>query len=142
MHSLSHCATAACNAPAEAAFAFLADAAKVGTWTLGSWAARPVDDRVVRGTSLFDASEAYVRADADPTRLAVDFAIGDVRDELVPRITARVVPGPTLGLDKGQCVVTLLAWRTAAMSDERWQRLKASHDVEILLLRARIEEAA
>lgn len=139
MHSLSHCATASCNAPAETAYAFLADAAKLGTWALGSWAPRPVDG-VVRGTSPFDASELYVRADADPERLTVDFAIGDDPGTLVPRIAARVVPGPTLGLDAGRCMVTLLAWRTAEMTDERWQRLAASHDVEILLLRARIEE--
>jgi hypothetical protein len=141
VHSLSHCATAPCNAAAETAYAFLADAAKLGTWALGSWATQPLNGGVVRGTSLFDASQVYVRADGDPERLSVDFAVGDDPGTLVRRIAARVVPGPTLGLDDRRCVVTLLAWRTADMSDERWHRLSASHDVEILLLRARIEEA-
>ena len=44
-------------------------------------------------------------------------------------------------IDGARSHVTLLAWREAGMSDERWSRLIASHEAEILLLRARIEES-
>lgn len=142
MHSLSHCATTVCDATAEVAFAFLADPAGLGSWALGCWDARPAGERMVRGTSLFDASTAYVRADPDSVRLSVDFAVGADPDELVHRISARVIPGLVLGFDGNRSLVTLLAWRHAAMSDERWSRLVASHEAEILLLRARIEEKA
>jgi hypothetical protein len=142
MHSLSHCATTACDAAADVAFAFLADPARIGSWALGCWDAQPAGEGMVRGRSLFDASTAYVRADPDSDRLSIDFAVGAEPDALVQRISARVIPGPALGYGEDRSLVTLLAWRPAQMSDDRWSRLVASHEAEILLLRARIEEAA
>jgi hypothetical protein len=142
MHSLSHCATAVCDAEPAAAFAFLADASHLGSWALGCWGAEPVGDGVVGGTSLFDGSTTYVRAAAAPGRLAVDFAVGGDPHELVHRISAQVVPAAALGYPDGTSMVTLLAWRAADMTDERWARLVASHDAEILLLQARLEERA
>ena len=142
MTSLSHCATTACDAAADVAFAFLADTSRLGSWALGCWDAEPAGERTVRGTSLFDASTSYVRADPDSARLSIDFAVGADPDELVHRISARVIPGTALGYGENSSLVTLLAWRPAQMSDERWSRLVASHEAEILLLRARIEEAA
>lgn len=140
--SLSHCATALCNAEAAAAFDFLSDVSRLGSWALGCWEAKAVGDGVVCGVSLFDGSQTYVRADADPGRLSVDFAVGDDPARLVHRISARVLPGPPLGYGEGSSLVSLVAWRSAAMPDERWQRVLASHDAEILLLQARLEGAA
>jgi hypothetical protein len=142
MHSLSHCATAVCDATADVAFAFLADPSRLGSWALGCWGAEPVDERTVRGASLFDASTAYARADPDSARLLVDFSVGADPDQLVHRISAHVIPGAVLGFEEHRSLVTLLAWREADMSDDRWSRLVASHEAEILLLRARIEETA
>ena len=93
------------------------------------------------GTSLFDGTSSYVRTDADATRLTVDFQVGSDPASLSRRISARVVPGADLGRGDGRCLVTLLAWRPADMTDERWEQLTASHDVEVLLLQARIEAA-
>jgi hypothetical protein len=142
MHSLSHCSTTACDASADVAFAFLADTSRLGSWALGCWDTEPADEGMVRGTSLFDASPSYVRADPDSARLSIDFAVGGAPDELVHRISARVIPGPALGYGEDRSLLTLLAWRPAQMPDERWSRLVASHEAEILLLRARIEESA
>jgi hypothetical protein len=142
MHSLSHCATAVCDATAEVAFAFLADPARLGSWALGCWDARPAGERLVRGASLFDAATAYVRTDPDSERRIVDFAVGADPDALVHRISARVIPGPVLGFEESRSLVTLLAWRPAGMPDDRWSRLAASHEAEIYLLCARIEETA
>lgn len=124
------------------AFAFLADPSRLGSWALGCWDAQPAGERTVRGASLFDASTAYVRADPDSERLIVDFAVGGDPDELVHRISARVIPGPVLGFEESRSLVTLLAWRLAGMPDDRWSRLVASHETEIFLLCARIEETA
>lgn len=142
MHSLSHCATAVCDVEPTAAFAFLADPSRLGSWALGCWDAKPVVEGVVGGISLFDGSMTYVRANGDPDRLAVDFAVGSDRNELVHRISARVVPAADLGYGERSSIVTLLAWRPADMPAERWHRLVASHEAEILLLQARLEEQA
>ena len=51
---------------------------------------------------------------------------------------ARVVPGEATGRDKGSCLVTLVAWRDASMSEARWERLVACHEVEIRLIQAHL----
>ena len=43
-----------------------------------------------------------------------------------------------VGRDKRSCVVTLVAWRDASMSDARWERLVASHEVEIRMIQAQV----
>ena len=140
MHSLSHCATAVCDSEPTAAFDFLADSSRLGSWALGCWDAKPFAEGVVGGTSLFDGSQTYARLDADAVRLAVDFAVGSDPHQLVHRISARVVPAAALGYPEGSSIVTLLAWRGADMPDDRWDRLVVSHEAEILLLQARLEE--
>ena len=55
---------------------------------------------------------------------------------LAPRVMARVVPGEATGRDKGSCLVTLVAWRDASMTQARWERLIACHEVEIRLVQA------
>lgn len=138
--SLSHCATAVCNVSADAAYAFLADAAALGTWALGCWNGTPVGNDGVRGTSLFDGEVGVVRLIRTPDARLVDFVVGEANDAL-PRISARVTEGTLVGGTEQQCVVTLLAYRTGDMTPDRWARLQATHDVEIHLLKARIEEA-
>ena len=39
-------------------------------------------------------------------------------------------------------MVTLVAWRTGDMSDERWARLMHTHETEIELIRAQLAAAA
>jgi len=141
-NDLAHCAATLSAAPAEVAFAYLAEASNLGSWALGCWGATAVSEGLVRGRSLYDGRETVVRAVPDPERLAVDFEVGDEASRLVRRIMARVVPGSEIGSDPGHSLVILLAWRPAGMDDERWHRLVSSHEVEILLLRCRIESEA
>lgn len=142
MHELSHCATAVCEVAAEQAFAFLADAPMLGSWALGCWDAVLVDQDTVCGTSLFDARRSVVKVSGRVEQLTVDYHVAGDEGVMAPRISARVVPGPAVGRRGDECLVTLLAWRTAGMSDERWARLVASHEAEILLLKARVESAS
>jgi hypothetical protein len=139
MHELSHCSTTVCERAAPDAFAFLADASKLGSWALGCWGARAIGDGMVRGTSLFDGEESVVRV-SPGADLTVDYLVGDDERSLTPRISARVVPGPVTGRPASVCLVTVLAWRPLEMSDARWARLTASHDVEVLLLKAEMEK--
>ena len=134
--SLSHCVTAECAVPARRAYAFLADGIAVGRWALGSFAARRVGRNLFRGRSLFDGSDVLYRPVGDAARLIVDYHVGVTARALVPRVMARVVPGETTGRDKSSCLVTLVAWRDASMSQARWERLVACHEVEIRLVQA------
>jgi hypothetical protein len=139
---LTHCVSTLCAAPARVAFAYLVDPGRLGEWALGCWGGAGGPDGVVRGTSLFDGGPSYARADPDEARLSVDFEVGEEPTRLTRRIAARVVPGDVLGRDPGTSLVILLAWRTAAMDDDRWRQLAVAHEAEALLLRHRIESEA
>jgi len=133
----SHAVSILVNAPAEEAFAFVADPGHLGLW---AFERAVVDDSgLVRGHSRFDGSPVFARIDADQVRLMIDFQVGGQADQLVPRIMARIIPGGRLGWLDRHCAMALLAWRSAAMDDFRWRKLVASHELEICLLKELIE---
>jgi hypothetical protein len=136
--SLSHCVTAECAVPARRAYEFLSDGLAVGRWALGSFAARRVGPNLFRGRSLFDGAEVLYRPVGDAARLIVDYHVGMSPRALVPRVMARVVPGESTGRSRRSCLVSLLAWRDASMSEARWERLIACHEVEIRLVQAQL----
>ncbi len=138
----SHVASAICIAPAERVFAHLTSAPGMSRWCLGMTECIEVSPGLLLGRSLFDGSSAYARIDADALRLTVDYYCGGSPESLAPRIHGRVVRGASLGYADDRCMATLLAWRPAGMSDERWWRLKASHETEILLVREQLESGA
>lgn len=133
--------SALCAASADTAFAYLASPARLGEWALGCWQATEGEDGIVSGTSLFDGATTFARSVAEPRLRLVDFEVGAQSEELVRRISVRIVPGPDIGRGDDSSLVVLTAWRTAAMDDERWHRLVVAHETEVLLLRRRIETA-
>jgi hypothetical protein len=134
--ALSHCVTAECAVPARRAYDFLSDGLEVGRWALGSFDARKVSRNLFRGRSLFDGGEVLYRPVGDAARLIVDYHVGTNARALAPRVMARVVPGEATGRGRRSCLVTLIAWRDASMSQARWERLVACHEVEIRLVQA------
>lgn len=135
----SHIASIAVKRGAAEVFAFMADPAKLDRWSFGTWQTEIAADGLVTGTSIFDGAKTFVRIDADTERLSIDYRLGADPAKLVPRINVRVIPGPHLGLDPTHCVLTFIAWRAAAMDDDRWRRLTASHEFEVVLIKSLIE---
>jgi hypothetical protein len=133
---LCHHATVAVAAPAERALDFMADGLKLGTWAMGCWNTRAAGPNLFVGNSLFDGSEGYVRIVVDRALMNVDYHVGPAPDRLAHMNTARVIPGAALGRDPRSCVVTLLAWRPAVMSDAEWQRICVTHEAEMLLIQS------
>ena len=136
MPALSHCVTAECAVPARRAYEFLMDGVAVGRWALGSFDATRVGNNLFRGRSLFDGAQVLYRPVGDADRLIVDYHVGKTARSLIPRVMARVIPGDQAGRNKRACLVTLVAWRDASMSQARWARLVACHEVEILIVQA------
>ena len=136
--SLSHCVTCRVTVRADAAFMFLADPAALSRWSLGCMDLVEVGNGVYTGRSLFDGGQGWLSIDADPRRLLVDYQVGSL-ERREPRISARVIPGPVCGLDETVSTVTLTAWRSTSMTDERWARLCASHEAEIWLIKSQME---
>jgi len=135
----SHISSIVVNRNAEATFGFMADARELNRWSFGTWETKIAGDGLIEGKSLFDGSTAYVRIEADEARRSIDFHIGSRPEELAPRIVVRVIAGPTLGLAGEQCVLTFVAWRSAGMDDDRWRRLTASHELEVVLIKSLLE---
>lgn len=135
----SHITSAVVKADAASVFPRMADAKNLHRWSFGTWKTEIAEDGLVRGTSLFDGAGIHVRIDADEKRGIIDFHLGVDPQKLVPRIQLRVVPGEFVGLDSGQSVLTFIAWRAQAMDDDRWRRLTASHEMEVMLIKAMIE---
>lgn len=133
--SREHVASAECAAAPDEALAFLADGLRLGEWALGAMRTQEVAPGVVRGFSLFDGSACLVRPVPDAAAATVTYHVGSRPAQLVPRIRAQVVPSP-----RG-CTVSLHAWRTPEMDDARWLRLVRCHEVEILLIQARLGPA-
>lgn len=139
MSGLFHAATAQVGVPAETAFAYLGDGLRQADWALGSWKRIQVAEQLFRGRSLFDGSEVYVRISTNPEALLVDYEVGPAPDQLRRVNAARVVPGPLLGWPETTCVVSLMKWRSAAQSDDVWDRLCAAYDAEIHMIKGRLE---
>jgi hypothetical protein len=135
----SHITSIVVKKTAEEVFAIMADPAKLHRWSFGTWEAEISGDGLVTGTSIFDGGKILVRIDADAGRLSIDYRLGVDRNRLVPRINVRAVPGLNVGLEAESCVLTFIAWRAAAMDDDRWRRLTASHEFEVVLLKNLIE---
>jgi hypothetical protein len=141
MTDVAHACTTLVEVDAETAFAFLADPKALGGWALGCWDASVDPAGRLYGVSLFSGEETWGRVEADPARLVIDYLVGSRPDELSPRISARVVPGPVTGRPDGVCLVTLTAWRGASMDDARWRQLVAAHEAEILLIKGQLERS-
>jgi hypothetical protein len=138
--SLSYSVSLEVSVPAEEAFTYLADPEMLGRWALGCFDTKPTNKKgLFKGTSLFDGLEAWFHIEADAKRLLIDYHVGGP-DMQVPRISTRVIPGPQYGRDRAHCIVTMTAWRTTDMSDMRWERLRATHDAEIFLIKAQLEK--
>jgi hypothetical protein len=91
-----------------------------------------------KGCSLFDGAEVEVGIEAHPDVGLIDFHLGPTR---VPRISLRVAPGTVAGLDEGQCVVALQAWRNQVGDLASWVRTCVTHEAEILLIKSQLETA-
>jgi hypothetical protein len=120
------------------ALRFMADGERLGEWALGCFATEPVGDGVVRGTSLFDGHPAWVRPVLDAAHGRVEYHVGAGPDTLQPRIHALVESLVPPGTDSPRCRIALHASRQAGMDDARWLRLVRCHEVEVLLIQARL----
>ena len=112
---------------------------KQGEWALGSWNRRRVGDGLFAGNSLFDGRELLIRLVAVPELMLVEYHVGRTPDQLAPLVWGRVVPGPAVGLDESQCVLTLVIWRSAGDSDEAWELLGHTFPTEVQMIKGRLE---
>lgn len=140
--SYCHTASAEIAVPAECAFDYMSDGLKQGEWALGSWNRRQLADGTFVGTSLFDGEETFVQIESDQRWFLVQYSVGRSRDDLRPRISARIVPGPATGRSPDSCIVTLMVWRAADEPDEVWERTRHAFFTELAMIKGRLERGS
>lgn len=136
---LCHTATLPIPVPASEAFEFMTDVSMMGQWAFGAWGLKPAGNGIFVGKSMFEDMEVYCRLNASRDLLQLDYEVGDDPANLVPRIISKVIPGEHVGRGAGNCLVSLISWRSEAVSDERWCLTCASHETEIYRIRHLIE---
>jgi hypothetical protein len=134
-----HAASIEIAVPAQTAFDYVSDPMRHGEWTLGAWNRRDLGGGLYGGVSLFSGEEGVLRLDPDPERLIVDCYTGGTPDSLRRAISIRVVDGPSVGRADGTCIVTIMKWRSADDPDENWERVWATHETEVHMIRGRLE---
>jgi hypothetical protein len=127
------------DCPAEQVLAFMADPQKLGLWAFGSWNTLVDETELIRGFSIKDGSQIFVRISSDENRGLIDYHVGVQPNQLVPRIFARVFPGTAFGGNDQESGLMMSALRTDDMDDARWKDLRETHAVEIGLIKAAIE---
>ena len=124
---------------AEAVFKFMSDPNKMDLWSFGTWRISVGGDGLVHGRSIFDGSAACVRIEPDAQNRLIDYCIGTTPENLEPRIFVRVTPGEVTGSSALNCILSMVAFRTEAMSDDRWHRLVTAHAFEVQLIKSLLE---
>ena len=132
-------ASVAIERNAEAVFKFMSDPNKMDLWSFGSWRISVDGDGLVHGRSIFDGSTACVRIEPDAQNRLIDYCIGTTPENLEPRIFVRVTPGEVTGSSALNCILSMVAFRTEAMSDDRWHRLVTAHAFEVQLIKSLLE---
>jgi hypothetical protein len=135
---LFHGATVAVEVSPERAFRFMADGIALGRWSFGCWNTVDRGEGLYSGRSLLTDAEFFVRPIGDSSNLIVIYHVGSAPDRLTPRIMAKIVPGPLVGRSASSCLISLMAWRDASMSTERWRQLTVLHEAEILLIKTHL----
>ncbi len=138
-NNVVHTAGVHIDAPLDFAFDHLCDPDLLGRWALGCMDIRPAgSEGVFVGRSLFDDAEVHVEIRPNRDLGLIDYLVGN-RDERLPRISIRLVPGALCNLPDDRCAAAMTAWRLEGMDEARWDQLMKTHEVEVLLFKAQIE---
>ena len=132
-------ASVAIERNAEAVFKFMSDPNKMDLWSFGTWRISAGGDGLVHGRSIFDGSAACVRIEPDAQNRLIDYWVGANAENLAPRIFVRITPGEVTGSSTLNCILSMVSFRTAAMSDDRWHRLLTAHAFEVQLIKSLLE---
>ena len=127
------------GAPAEQVFEFMADLEKLTLWSFGTWRTEIGSDGLVQGWSLATGAPIWLRIEAHRETLLIDYHLGASADALLPRISARVIPGAVTGHDTDSATLLMIALRTAGMDDARWGGLVRAHAAEVDIIKGLIE---
>ena len=117
-------------------FNFMQDMNKINEWSLGvKW--NNNNHEIIEGISNYDNSILYLKITTKKDMKQITYWIGSNINNLIPRIYVYIIKTDfTIYNNK----LSMVAYRTQDMDNERWLGLKESHKKEVKIIKKLIEE--
>ena len=136
---LAHITSVQSSCNPEKAFNCLSDLNQIPDWNFNLAEVRMVESHLAEGILKLNGEPILIQVSLEEKMKIIHFHLGNSKDALVPRIMIRVLSHPFLGKTGSGSLISMIAWRTEGMDDERWRALKAAHEYEILQIKAMLE---
>ena len=136
---LAHITSVQSSCNPEKAFHCLSDLNQIPEWNFNLAEVRMIESYLAEGILKLSGESILIRVSLEEEMKIIHFHLGNSKDSLVPRIMIRVLPYPFSGKPGSGSLISMIAWRTEEMDDERWRALKAAHEYEILQIKAMLE---
>ena len=116
-------------------FNFMQDMNKINEWSLGvKW--NNNNHEIIEGISNYDNSTLYLKITTKEDMKQITYWIGSNVNNLSPRIYVYLIETNKIYNNK----LSMVAYRTQDMDNERWLGLKESHKKEVKIIKKLIEE--
>ena len=116
-------------------FNFMQDMNKINLWSLGvKW--NNNNHEIIEGISNYDNSTLYLKITTKEDMKQITYWIGSNVNNLNPRIYVYLIETDKIYNNK----LSMVAYRTQDMDNERWLGLKESHKKEVKIIKKLIEE--
>ena len=129
-----------CNS--DIIYKFMSDKKKINLWSFGiEWDLNKIEDNIIQGKSNYDESISYLRITKNDTKKNIYYWIGKDKLNLIPRIYVRITPKEIF--NNGKTIfgneLAMISLKTDDMNEERWNKLKELHQLEINVIKKLIE---
>ena len=115
-------------------FNFMQDMNKINEWSLGvKW--NNNNHEIIEGISNYDNSTLYLKITTKEDMKQITYWIGSNVNNLNPRIYVYIIKTDKFYNNK----LSMVAYRTQDMDNERWLGLKESHKKEVKIIKKLIE---
>ena len=115
-------------------FDFMQDMNKINEWSLGvKW--NNNNHEIIEGISNYDNSILYLKITTKKDMKQITYWIGSNVNNLNPRIYVYLIETDKIYNNK----LSMVAYRTQDMDNERWENLKESHKKEVKIIKKLIE---
>ena len=113
---------------------FMQDKGKINEWSLGvKW--NNNNHEIIEGISNYDNSTLYLKKTTKEDIKQITYWIGKDKNDLSPRIYVYLIKTDKFYNNK----LSMVAYKTQDMDDERWLGLKESHKKEVKIIKKLIE---
>ena len=124
------------NCDSNQIYKFMYDIHQINLWSFGiEWDHYNNHDGIIKGISNYDQSIAYLKITTNDKTKKIHYWIGEDIQNLIPRIYIRITPTDNINSNQ----LSMIAFKTDDMTEERWNKLKELHSLEIKEIKRLIE---